>query len=163
MERIDPSGRPFYSPESKSKKKIKKKNGAIAFSSLVDRDEHDDIHGVEATGGFRNDALEESLEKMLDAIHSIGEKIRENANYQTVSNYKNAVRAFIKHVVAGALMVEEKHSSPNILRQKKFTLVKIIDQKLERLASGVLMNQHDTLDILARIDEINGLLINLIR
>ena len=163
MERIDPSGRPFYSPGSKNKKKIKKKNGTLSFSSLVESGEHTEMHRAEATGVFQNSGLEESLEEMLDDIHSIGEKIRENANYETVANYKNAVRAFIKHVVSGALVVEEKHSSPNILRQKKFTLVKIIDQKLERLASGVLMNQRDALGILAKIDEINGLLVNLIR
>jgi uncharacterized protein len=163
VERIDPSGKPFYSPGSKNKKKIKKKNGALSFSSLVAGDEHAEVHGTEITGVFRNGALEESLEEMLDTIHSIGEKIRENANYETVSKYRNAVRGFIKHVVAGALTVEAKHSSPNILRQKKFTIIKVIDQKLERLASGVLMNQHDVLDILAKIDEINGLLVNLIR
>ncbi len=163
MERIDPSGRPFYSPESKNKKKINKKNGSLFFSSLLKSGERADIDGTELSGVFHNGVLEESLEEMLDSIHSIGEKIRENANYETVSNYRNAVRAFIKHVVSSALAVEEKHSSPNILRQKKFTLVKVIDQKLERLASGVLMNQHDTLDILAKIDEINGLLVDLIR
>ena len=163
MERIDPSGRPFYSSGSKNKKKIKKKNGAISFSSLIERDENGGMHGTEVTGGFRDGVREESIEEMLDTIHSIGEKIRENANYEAVSNYRNAVRAFIKYVVTGALVVEARHSSPNILRQKKFTLIKIIDRKLEHLASGVLMNQHDVLDILAGIDEINGLLVDLIR
>ena len=163
MERIDPSGRPFYSPNSKNKKKISKKNGALSFSSLVENDELLAMDGPGVSGAIQDGMLEGSLEEMLDTIHSIGEKIRENANYETVSRYRSAVRAFIKHVVSEALAVDETHSSPNILRQKKFTLVKVIDQKLERLASGVLMNQHDVLDILARIDEINGLLVNLIR
>lgn len=135
----------------------------MSFASLVENEEVSDGDGVEGTGFYKNGAFEGSLAEMLDAIHSIGEKIRDNPNYETVSRYRSAVRVFIKHVVSGALIVDETHSSPNILRQKKFTLVKVIDQKLERLASGVLMNQHDVLDILAKIDEINGLLVNLIR
>ena len=163
MERIDPSGRPLYSPNNKNKKRIAKKNGALSFSSFVENQETSDSDSVESTVIFQDGVLDGSLEEMLDSIHSIGEKIRDNASYETISQYRNAVRAFIKHVVATALGVDETRSSPNILRQKKFTLVKVIDQKLERLASGVLMNQHDVLDILAKIDEINGLLINLIR
>ena len=35
-------------------------------------------------------------------------------------------------------------------------------EQLERLATGVLANQQDTLEILGKIDEINGLLIDLV-
>jgi len=159
MERIDPTGRSSYSPRNKNKKKIGKKDGGLIFSSLVDDSEGTEAHEVETELFLQY----ESVEKMLDEIHAIGEKIRENVSFETISQYRSAVRAFIKHVVTRALKVEEKRSSANILRQKKFTVVKVIDQKLERLASGVLMNQHDTFEILAKIDEINGLLIDLIR
>lgn len=158
MERIDPTGKPVYSPRNKNKKKIKK-NGTMLFSALVE--------GAESKETFQAESSDfvnyESLEKMLDDIHAIGERVRENTSYEAISQYRAAVRAFIKHVVSTALKVDEKHSSPNILRQKKFTIVKVIDQKLERLATGVLSNQQNTLDILGKIDEINGLLIDLIR
>ena len=157
MERIDPTGKPFYSPRNKSKKKIEK-NGAMLFSALVDDAERKETGETEGSYSLHF----ESLEKMLDDIHAIGEKVRENPSYEIVSQYRTAVRAFIKHVVSTALRVEEKHSSPNILRQKKFTIIKVIDRKLERLATGVLANQQDTLEILGKIDEINGLLIDLV-
>ena len=61
------------------------------------------------------------------------------------------------------------HSSPwrrrtsgaNIAKRKRFTLVKVIDEKLEALAS-VLAAQKEQLAILAQIDEINGLLVDLV-
>ena len=58
--------------------------------------------------------------------------------------------------------LEEKISGVNILRRKKFTLVKVIDKKLESLAAEVLKNQRDQIGILSAIEEINGLLVNLI-
>jgi uncharacterized protein YaaR (DUF327 family) len=171
MERIDPSGRPLYSPERKSKKSDRKKSNSLSFSRFFEDGGPtktgdggiDEMATTDTIAEAAGESTEESVERMLDAIHAIGEKIRENATFEAVSNYRNAVRSFIKYVVSNALVVDEKRSSPNILRQKKFTLIKVIDQKLERLASGVLIHQHDTLDLLAKIDEINGLLVNLIR
>ena len=159
MEPIDPTGKSIYSPRNKNKKKIKKNAGALSFSALVTGEEAAGDSPVTSAGFFQY----ESLERMLNDIHALGEKIRENPTYAMISSYRAAVRAFLKYVVDGALSVESKQSTPNVLRQKKFTLVKIIDQKLDRLASGVLMNQRETFDILARIDEINGMLIDLIR
>jgi len=159
VERIDPSGRPVYSPRSKKKRNVKKPDGTPSFSELFEGDETGESREVGVVG----DAYYESLEKMLDDIHGLGEKIRKQVSLELISQYRSAVRAFLQHVVDGALTVEAEQSSPNVLRQKKFTLVKVIDQKLERLASGVLMNQHDTFVILAKIDEINGMLVDLIQ
>ena len=103
-----------------------------------------------------------NLEAILDEIFAIGERVKENPTQDRVRNYKGAVKALIKRVVEQGLAVEERQSSPNILRQKRFTLVKIIDDKLEKLAASVLINQRDTLDVLGRIDEINGLLVDLV-
>jgi uncharacterized protein YaaR (DUF327 family) len=48
------------------------------------------------------------------------------------------------------------------LKRKKFTQVEIIDQKLEQLAAGILSNQKDQLGLLGKIEEINGLLVDLL-
>jgi uncharacterized protein YaaR (DUF327 family) len=161
MERIDPSGRSFYSPRSRGKKKVKERNlKGVSFSALVeDEARTENGKGVFDTLGLAADA---SLEEMLDAVYSLGDKVKEHANRETVERYRNAVAAFMRYVLANALEVDVSSSSPNILRQKKFTLVRVIDAKLQRLASGVLSNQQDALDTLARIDEINGLLVDLI-
>jgi hypothetical protein len=66
-------------------------------------------------------------------------------------------------VVERGLIVEENVSGRNVLNRKKFALIKVIDEKLERLALGILQTQKDQFDILARVDEINGLLVDLLR
>lgn len=159
MERIDPAGRSFYSPANRSKKKVGKKS-KLTFGELVEGEAQSETESIAL--GELGLAPGASLEEMLDAIHSVGDRVRENASQETIGEYKRAVRAFMDFVLSHALAVDVKTSSPNILRQKKFTLVRVIDRKLERLASGVLLNQHDTLEVLARIDEINGLLVDLI-
>ena len=58
--------------------------------------------------------------------------------------------------------VEETTSGANIMKRKRFTLVKVVDEKLDSLAASVLAAQREQLTILAQIDEINGLLVDLI-
>jgi uncharacterized protein YaaR (DUF327 family) len=38
-----------------------------------------------------------------------------------------------------------------------------VDRKLEQLAAGILAGQHSQMDILARVEEINGLLVDLLQ
>jgi len=66
-------------------------------------------------------------------------------------------------VVERAYGLVEKTSGGNILKRKKFTTVVVVDEKLERLAAEVLSSQRDRLEILRRLDEIHGLLVDLLR
>ena len=161
MERLNPASGTSYNPAKKSKRKEKKKRlikGTFS-STLESADEmlqESPSHVIEAT-------LENgTLETLLDEISELGEKVKQNPAFGIVKTYKAAVQHFMKFVVDNSLSVDEKVSSPNIMRQKKFTLIKIIDKKLDKLAAGILMNQKKALDILAKIDEIKGLLVDLL-
>ena len=104
---------------------------------------------------------EKILEALLDEVHSAGDSLKERTLSENIIAYKNAVRSFIQYVVDQAFTVTESTSGGNILKRKKFTQVQIIDQKLEQLAAGILSNQRAQLDLLGRIEEINGLLVDL--
>ena len=75
--------------------------------------------------------------------------------------FREAVKGFLAYVMKRALEVTEHISGSNILKRKKFTLVDVIDRKLESLAAAVLAGQADQMEILRRIDEIKGLIVDL--
>lgn len=106
-------------------------------------------------------ASEESLHLLLDGVHNAGDALAKRPFPDEIKAYKQAVRNFVHYIVENCFAAEEHQSGANLLRRKKFTLVQIIDQKLEELASAVLQGQSDQLSILARTDEIRGLLIDL--
>ena len=58
----------------------------------------------------------------------------------------------VKSIISGGL---------NPMKQKNYTIVKIIDEKVEKLTRELLFNQLEKLQILERLDEIKGLLVNL--
>ncbi len=106
---------------------------------------------------------EKILETLLDEVNSAGDRLKERQTPDAIIAYKDSVRSFVRYVVEQAFEVSEKTSSVRIrARTKKFTQVRIIDEKLEQLAAGILSNQKDHLALLGRIEEINGLLVDLL-
>lgn len=162
MERIDiPSGFfPLRQDPPQEKKVSRKKVGKKSFFSIFEDETVDEGLGFEKS---RRSVSAGEVESMLDEIHRLGDAIRKDATLSSVKQYRRAVGNFLQVVVGQGLAVEEKTSGNNVLNRKKFALVRVIDEKLERLALGILQTQKDQFEILARIDEINGLLVDLLR
>jgi uncharacterized protein YaaR (DUF327 family) len=84
------------------------------------------------------------------------------------------VRRFLHYVVENGFAVESHEGIPNYLRPgfkgqrgsaearegKLFHNIQVVDQKLEELAAVVLAGHIDQLQLLSRLDEITGLLID---
>lgn len=104
---------------------------------------------------------ERVLEALLDDVHSSGDTLKGKQTPETILAYKDAVRSFVGYIVDRAFGITETTSGGNILKRKKFTQVQVIDAKLEELARGILSNQKNQLAVLERIEEINGLLVDL--
>lgn len=101
--------------------------------------------------------------ELLDEVHQAGDELKRDQGTAGIDRYKKAVRNFVHYVVERAYAVDEKTSGRSVLKRKKFTTVIVIDEKLERLAAEVISAQRDRLEILRRLDEINGLLVDLLR
>ncbi len=118
-----------------------------------------------STQGTFDDALEDrdrrNLSQILDDVHEAGEELKEDPTLANIREYRGAVQAFMNYVVARMLAVEEKVSGLAVLKRKKFTLIRVIDSKLENLATEVLSTQAVQISILDKVDEINGLLVDL--
>jgi len=160
MARIDSLGEPYQYPVPDRKKAGRKdKTQGRHFSDMVE--------SAAEGGGADSEDLDEqrrrhTVEEMLDAVFSSGDALKRSPTLDAIKDYKHKVRDFIKYAVDHSISVEETTSGTNILKRKRFTLVKVIDEKLEGLALSVLGAQKEQIQILAQIDEINGLLVDLV-
>ena len=73
--------------------------------------------------------------------------------------YKSMIREFLKYVTDHMLSVE--HYTGGKLKQKIYTVTKIIDERLSALTELVVNQQLQNLDLLSTLDEIRGLLVDL--
>ena len=160
MERIESLDGSYLSGRSRRKRsKSTKKLKAKSFDSVVEESAQDQSPYFDLDD---NSEHRENLEELLDEVHETGEILVESQSLEIIKRYRRAVRSFLDYVVSNMLAVEEQTSGSNILRRKLFTQVKIIDGRLERLVAEVLQNQGKQLDLLEKIDEIRGLLVDLI-
>jgi len=98
----------------------------------------------------------------MDQIHDLGQKLMKQQTLEHVKAYKAAIKALMQHFIQYGLETNELISNRNVMNQKKYTIISVIDEKLERLVSGILQSQVKQMDMLAKLEEIQGLLIDLI-
>ncbi len=160
MARIDSLGEAssWLVPEKKKAGK-KDKTQRKTFSELVES-------AGQSEGASAEDLSQpeagRGIQELLEGVFSSGEALKKAPTTDTIRDYRRRVKAFVRYVVSKAVAVEETTSGANVLKRKRFTLVRVIDEKLEALAASVLAGQREQLSILAQIDQINGLLIDLV-
>ena len=160
-EGITPFG-PSYVPRRKEDEK-KAGKGKGLFRTILGK-AVDEAKGSEASSSYDSAGFSQAgLEELLDEVHGAGDALKENPSIDLVHAYKKAVRDFIHFVVDRSFAVEQKTSGRNILKRNAYFRVSVIDKALETLAAEILRNQRDNLEILRRVDEINGMLIDLFR
>lgn len=159
MARIEGLGE-FFHFTNTPKKAVGRKGGSKgpAFGSLLSESAERAAEGdrVEVDGP-------DDLEELLDAVHSSGDTLKKRQSEAAIQDYRRAVQAFLRYVLRRAYDTERHQSRPNARKgiQKTYLLVQTVDQKLERLVVDVLKSQLEQLGMLKRIEEINGLLVDL--
>ena len=165
MEKVGFQGN-FYSVPSKppEEKKSSKKSGTPRlFGELLEAREEEEQQQAQRAEPMRQGRdLDTEIGKALDAVHSTGDKLKKNTTLDTIAEYKEAVRKFLRIVVDSGF---EAHEDTPLQRRNKeeqrHIQIRVVNEKLERLAAQVMHSQKNELEILRRVDEIYGLLIDL--
>lgn len=103
----------------------------------------------------------EQITKLLGDISSAGDRIARSRNLRDMAKYKMLVRRFLKEAVESGLGMKQSHTWNQYGEGRRLKLVETIDEKLIELAEDLLNEERSSVDLLAKIGEIKGLLINL--
>jgi uncharacterized protein YaaR (DUF327 family) len=145
----------------KTKGKVVRENQKSRFSSILEHITGNTTATVAALEEFP--VSEETIKALLDEVHSTGDDLKTRPLPLEIMRYKQAVKNFLHYVVKNSYSIDKQVSGANLLKRKSFTRIQVVDRKLEQLAAGILAGQTTQLEILARIEEITGLLIDLLQ
>ncbi|MGQ9631959.1 MAG: YaaR family protein [bacterium] len=109
----------------------------------------------------KDTVVREELDRILAEIDKQGAIFIENPVAAELLRYKDLVRQFMREVVENMYDVRETVSGRYSIRQKIYVIVNTVDRKLEDLTEALLERQAEALDLMSRIDEIRGLLLDL--
>ena len=106
--------------------------------------------------------LQEKLTNLLNDIATQGKLLSEHMDIRDMKRYRGLVKDFLNEVVNRS----HKFSRENFLdrrgRHRVYGMIKLVDQQMDELATALVKDEKDHIDILNRVDEIRGLLLDII-
>ena len=100
----------------------------------------------------------EELETYIKEIKTTGERLAVTQNYTDVIKYKQVIKGYLKSIVD---YVYDLNKNDSFWDKNYFTTVKTVNEKLEEITKELIYEQKENIDVAAKIDEINGLLIDI--
>ena len=164
-----------YAPLKEEKKSKTARAGKTDFSRFFD-----DLRGTTTDGiGPLRDlpVSEETVNALMDDVRNTGDILRTRPFPEEIMRYKQAVRNFMNYVVKNSYTLEHEEGIPNYAKPgykgrrgtpeamegKLYTKIQVIDRKLEGLASMLLAGQSQQIELVSRLEEIRGLLVDLMQ
>lgn len=106
--------------------------------------------------------LAERLNLMMQEITMQGDKIVKRVDVKDMRKYRSLIKEFMNEIVNRS----HKFSRENFLdrrgRHRVYGIIRRVDEKLDELAQELVKEQTDKIAILAKIDEIRGLLLDIL-
>lgn len=111
---------------------------------------------------FQAEVIEQiDLERALEEVEEYAERLRRNPLLENLVRYKKKVQDILRFLIQQSYNVKESIFYDPLGRRRLLMLVETIDEKLEELTRDFLRAQDDNLELVGRLDEIRGLLLDL--
>ncbi|GBU29651.1 hypothetical protein R84B8_03224 [Treponema sp. R8-4-B8] len=165
----------FGQVKEEKKPKGIRRGGKTEFSELFDS-----FRGKTADeiGPLKNlPASDEAVNVLMDEVRDAGDRLKDRPFGEEIMRYKQAVRNFINYVVQNCYSKENdegilnklkpgfkgRRTTPEATEAKQYVKIQVIDKKLEDLAAMLLSGQRRQMELVSRLEEIKGLLIDLLQ
>lgn len=130
-----------------TKKPVQEADGSFKFTLISNIEEQD---------------LQARLHVMVEEINSQGKKLAKHMDLTDMKQYRQLIRGFLNEIVNRS----HKFSRENFLdrkgRHRVYTMIKLVDENLDELAAELIKEEKDHIMILNKIDEIRGLLLDIL-
>ncbi|MGI6621731.1 MAG: YaaR family protein [Clostridiaceae bacterium] len=105
---------------------------------------------------------DEELKKKALEIEKQGKHLANHIDVSELKVYKRLVMEFLDEAVRSSSKFFKESFLDRRGRHRVFSTIKIVNEKLEELTREVLSSERDNLSILGRIEDIRGLILDLI-
>lgn len=121
----------------------------------------DDTFKFMLASNIEEAGLAERLNLMMEEIVMQGDKIVKRMDVRDMRRYRTLIKEFMNEIVNRS----HKFSRENFLdrrgRHRVYGIIRLVDEKLDELAQELVNEECDKIAILAKVDEIRGLLLDI--
>lgn len=121
----------------------------------------DDTFRFTLASAIEDSDLQTKVNQMLNDITVQGKLIAKHMDIREMKRYRGLIKDFLNEIVNRS----HKFSRENFLdhrgRHRVYGIIRLIDENLDELAQALVEDEKNQLDILGRIGEIEGLLLDI--
>lgn len=141
--------------------KIEKLLSTPALSETQKADKADGTFKFTLASQIEEADLQQKVDGLLKDITTQGNLIAKHMDIRDMKKYRGLVKDFLNEVVYRS----HKFSRENFLdrkgRHRVYGIIRLVDENLDALAEELIKDEKDHLAILARIGDIQGLLLDI--
>ena len=108
----------------------------------------------------RDRRSQEQLKQLIDDIKKKGNRLIITKTYIDVINYKKMIKEYLESILE--FMYETKKDI-SFWQTQYYVTIDTIDNKLEELTQALLSDEKDNINIVAAVDEIQGMIVDIYR
>lgn len=108
-----------------------------------------------------NKLQNDQLTKLLANIDDAGRRLANSRNFSDLSKYKLLVKKFIHEAVEYGMNMKQSRSWDYNGNSRSLKIIEQVDELLINLTDEMMNKESSSIDILAKIGEVKGLLVNL--
>ena len=123
--------------------------------------EADELHFRRTLTQLTEEMYVERLREMRDKIDKQGEQLADRVDVKEYEKYRRLIREFLDEIVSNGYSFVKEDAYASRGRHRYIATVKIVDQKLDELGKEVMKEHADRIELLSKIDDIRGLLLDL--
>jgi uncharacterized protein YaaR (DUF327 family) len=100
---------------------------------------------------------EQRLKQMLDDIDKLGKKLTSTRSVGDAKAYKLKIQEYLTLIVKNIYVLRKE---PGPFNYGIHVRIEVINQKLDELTKNLIQEQKETIDLVNKIEEIRGLLVD---
>ena len=109
-----------------------------------------------------SEGLADRLSGLITEITEWGNKIAEHPDIRDLKHYRQLVGEFINEVVTNSHEFSRENFLDRRGRHRVYGIVRLVNQELDELAQELIKNEKNHIAILDKIDQIRGLLLDIV-
>ena len=106
-------------------------------------------------------SLAERLNLMMQEITQQGDKIGKKKDIREMQRYRKLIKEFLNEVVSRSHTFSRENFLERKGRHRVYGIIRLVDENLDELARELVKEEKDSISILGKIGEIQGLLLDI--
>lgn len=106
--------------------------------------------------------LQAKLEGLMKEIEAEGQRIARHKDIRDMKRYRAKIKEFMNEITTRSYSFSRENFLDRKGRHRVYGIIHLVDEELDKLAEALMEEEKDHLEILRLIDDIRGMLIDII-